>query len=75
MKNDRKEGARIVLLLLAASAMALWSPPVSRPNSSILESAGATLLEVGRWLDLNGEAIYRAHSWIKFGEGGRGEPG
>jgi alpha-L-fucosidase len=32
-----------------------------------------TLLEVGRWLDLNGEAIYGTHNWIKFGEGGRGQ--
>ena len=29
-----------------------------------------TLLEIGRWLNLNGEAIYDTHNWIKFGEGG-----
>jgi alpha-L-fucosidase len=29
-----------------------------------------TLLEIGRWLNLNGEAIYGTHNWIKFGEGG-----
>ncbi|HEY6955706.1 MAG TPA: alpha-L-fucosidase, partial [Flavisolibacter sp.] len=27
-----------------------------------------TLLEVGKWLSINGEAIYDTHNWIKFGE-------
>ena len=35
-----------------------------------------TLLEIGRWLDVNGDAIYDTHNWIKFGEGGgRGQSG
>jgi alpha-L-fucosidase len=27
-------------------------------------------LEIGRWLGVNGEAIYGTHSWIKFSDGG-----
>jgi alpha-L-fucosidase len=28
-----------------------------------------TLLEVGAWLDVNGEAIYGTHAWKRFGDG------
>ena len=42
-----------------------------KADGSIPEAQQNTLLEVGKWLDLNGGAIYGTHNWIKFGEGGQ----
>jgi alpha-L-fucosidase len=40
-----------------------------KPDGSI-ESACETMLEeVGRWMDVNGEAVYGSKAWTTFGEG------
>ena len=48
-------------LLLNLSPKADGTFPLEQQN---------TLLEIGQWLNLNGEAIYDTHNWIKYGEGG-----
>lgn len=40
-----------------------------RPDGTIPDQAQKSLLEIGRWLRLNGEAVYGTRPWIVFGEG------
>jgi len=40
-----------------------------RPDGTIPEPEEKILLEIGRWLALNGEAIYGTRPWKVFGEG------
>jgi alpha-L-fucosidase len=40
-----------------------------RPDGTIPEEEQRILLEVGRWLETNGEAVYATRPWSVFGEG------
>lgn len=40
-----------------------------RADGTIPQAEQDTLLEIGRWLKINGEAIYDSSPWEKFGEG------
>lgn len=40
-----------------------------RPDGTIPEKEQNILLEIGRWLNVNGEAIYGTRPWKIFGEG------
>jgi alpha-L-fucosidase len=40
-----------------------------RPDGTIPAEEERILLEIGRWLDINGEAVYGTRPWRMFGEG------
>jgi len=40
-----------------------------RPDGTIPEDEERILLEIGRWLEVNGDAIYGTRPWTVFGEG------
>jgi len=40
-----------------------------RADGTITEEQQAVLLDIGKWLKVNGEAIYETRCWKKFGEG------
>jgi alpha-L-fucosidase len=40
-----------------------------KPDGTIPEQAQQILLDMGRWLSINGEAVYETHPWKVYGEG------
>lgn len=40
-----------------------------KPDGTIPEDQKERLLEIGKWLKINGEAIYATRPWLEYGEG------
>jgi len=45
-----------------------------RPDGTIPQEAVDVLLDTGKWLNVNGEAIYGTRHWHRYGEGPTGVP-
>jgi len=69
--QDYKTAADIIgdLIDVTSKNGALLLNVGPRPDGSIPKPEQDILREVGRWLAVNGEAVYGTHPWAVFGEG------
>ncbi len=69
--NSYKEADDIIcdLVDIVSKNGALLMNIGPRPDGTIPEQEVELLLEIGKWLDVNGDAIYNTRPWIVYGEG------
>ena len=69
--HDYKTGTSIIhdLIDVVSKNGALLLNIGPRPDGTIPEPEQAMLVEIGRWLEINGEAIYDTRPWKVYGEG------
>jgi alpha-L-fucosidase len=70
-EQDYKTAGQIVddLVDIVSKNGALLLNIGPRPDGTIPEEEERILLEIGRWLETNGEAVYGTRPWRVFGEG------
>jgi alpha-L-fucosidase len=70
-EQDYKEAGDLIqdLVDVVSKNGALLLNVGPRPDGTIPEPEQDVLREIGRWLDINGDAIYGTRPWRAFGEG------
>lgn len=71
VNNEYKESNEIlsVLVDVVSKNGALLLNVGPKPDGTISEEDTHVLKEIGKWMKVNGEAIYGSNCWRKFGEG------
>ena len=71
---DAPSMIRFIIEAIARDGNVALNIPL-RPDGSIEDACVGMLEEVGRWLDVNGAAVYGSRAWTTLGEGERTEKG